>query len=590
MRVPACALPSNNGPHGLTRTGEHILAGWFGRPVRLAVFTVGCALLHGPLCSAQAPLAAVATVANGLKESVTTDDFGVDRTGATNTTAKLLAFYNYCIAKGARGRILQGTYKVTPGVLVFNCNQADLAWPDIETAGYFNTVFKVDPATKANAPVLTWTNGTPTSYKVSAWRGGSHGGLTILDGSGDLAPLRSGISMQGMYQQKFGHLKFQGLPGDGIIIPMAAFKADPDPCACSFLDFDQIEAVKCAGYALNNRNGLGKDSWKIHGLVATQCGLGGIYGEGSGCWYGDLSGDGGHGWFYDDGTLQGAPLGNPQRNVIEVAEMDNWEYGIRLNKTSFSNFQRLRFVHRFHADAKVYWPRVAVDLCPAGAVDPNINNVVMQVFHRIEPGGPLAALGVFTNANGNGNIRAFNLDVTFADSGHLGVADGMLFTGFSHASVARITSFTKCLFESSDKAVSFAVGSKATIIPRSGFGGTQAVVFDTQMFPTYSTPYSIKTSTFTVPRRGLYRLSVSLPMGLPVGTRVRLGFKTPKGICGATTGYQVAAGLQTYSSEAVAVLEVGDVIYVTADQSSTAPAYAAPAFSNDECRFFITEM
>ena len=149
-------------------------------------------------------------------------DFGADPTGATNSTVALQAFYAACITSGKRGYIPPGTYLVTPGQLVFTATTYQ-AWPHIETAGHWCTTFKVDPSTHVNAPILAWNNGVQTSTAPSAqWYGGSHGGVTFLDTTGDSAPLRSGMSFAGMWGIEFGWIKGQSLTGDVITVPVSA--------------------------------------------------------------------------------------------------------------------------------------------------------------------------------------------------------------------------------------------------------------------------------------------------------------------------------------------------------------------------------
>ena len=145
----------------------------------------------------QTATGAVATTVQTKVRAVPYDavvDFGCDNTGATNTTTKLKAFYDACIATGHQGFIPAGTYKVTPGILKFYNGAVATVWPEITTAGRTAVIYSVDTATNVDAPILEWTsvvtNGDHGATWVvnGYWYGGCHGGITITDNSGQTAP------------------------------------------------------------------------------------------------------------------------------------------------------------------------------------------------------------------------------------------------------------------------------------------------------------------------------------------------------------------------------------------------------------------
>ena len=346
------------------------------------------------------------------------NDFGCDNTGASNTTTTLLAFYNACITTGKKGHIPKGTYKVTTGVLVFDHGFVDTPWPAITTAGHANVTYQVDAATATNAPVLTWKNGTANSASGKYWRGGSHGGITISDNTGATALLRSGISLTGTWGIRFGWMRMNDVRGDGITLPQNLYLgSNPDPYANSFTHFDAIEVNRAAGYTVQNLNWLGMDSWEVDRVRSVECVLGVWYGIGSGCRINDFSVASCQGWAFDDGTYVAATGGAPQRNTIHVAEFDNVNNGIRLNRSSQTRFTQVRFVHRFQTTPNataLYWPRTAISL--GGGASDNCTGVYIQCVHRIEAGGVLANLGVLSTGNSSGNLSDIDLDHEYLDN------------------------------------------------------------------------------------------------------------------------------------------------------------------------------
>lgn len=520
-------------------------------------------------------------------------DFGCDNTGSSNTTDKLLAFYSACIAGPRAGHIPAGTYKVTPGVLLFNTNFTDKPWPNITTDNYSTTIFLVDSATATNSPVLQWTNGTATSASTYFWRGGTHGGLTIRDTTGATSVGRHGIALTGVYGLKFGFMFFDGVRGSGIcVLPALYGGSNPDPYACSFLSFEGIEGCNCGRFTLENLNYVGMDSWDIKVFRSISCGLGGWYGIGSGNKCHDFSCYG-LGWAFDDGMQAAAPTGPPQRNWFGIAECDNCQYGIRINKISLTTFDKWRFVHRYNTSpntASEYWPRTAIDV--NGGASPSCINNYLNITHRIEGGGALGTLGTFMNLHNDGNIASTLFNIDYQDNGSIGVTDALMFSNLSNSNQSvSIIKKGKELANIRDNPMGVLFGSAAvTLVPNTGYGTTSAVLaMASQPFATYSAPMTLATSTFTASRRGLYELTLKLPMTLAVGTRVRLGFI----INGTTTtgtvhAYQSNASIQTYVTVAQVVLNAGDTVRPIADQNTASATVAvSPNFSNDECQFTV---
>lgn len=524
------------------------------------------------------------------------DFSGVDTTGSTNSTTGLLNFYNYCISTGMKGRIPAGTYKVTPGVLIFDNNQTDKAWPVIETDGHYQTIFQIDSATETDAPVLQWKNGTATSGVGKYWRGGKHGGLTVK-GSGTGASMTSQhhFDFTGMWATEFGWMRSDSCKGNSFNIPQNLYGGtNPDPYAVSFIDVDGLESNFSSGYGFKNNNWVGMDSWKVNHVRIIQPSLGGWFGIGSGNLIDDLSFANITGWAWDDGTFVAATGGAPQRNIVRVAEFDNVQNGIRMNRSTRTDFLRCRIVHRFQTTpnaSAIYWPVTGIDL--AGGASPSISDVSIDVQHRIEAGGVLGNLGTFLTGNNNGNIVGTRIFQDYLDNGALGVTDAMMRgTNINNNVDIYIARRSTALVDFTDKALSYGRGSAATTVPNSGFGtASSRIAFPTQVFVTFNSKYDTSTSTFTAPRRGLYFVEACLPLAVAVGTRIRMALMNAGSLQETTYHYAVNAGTVQYKYTGVVLMNAGDTLYLMADQNTATAALAcSPISTNDEVRFIVTAL
>lgn len=546
----------------------------------------------------QSATGAIATTlqAKGRETCDAINDFGADNTGATNTTTALLNFYNHCIATGKRGNIRAGTYKVTTGVLIFDNGFTDKAWPHIETDGHSNTIFQIDSATETNDPVLQWKNGTATSGVGKYWRGGSHGGITVK-GSGTGAAMTSQhhFSFTGMWGVKLGWIRSDNCKGNSFDIPQNLYGGtNPDPYACSFIKCDGLESNFAAGYGFKNNNYVGMDSWEVKDVRIIQPSTGGWYGIGSGNLIDNLSFGNIAGWSWDDGTYSAATGGSPQRNIVRVAEIDNCQYGIRMNRSSRTDFVKARIVHRFQTtpnSSAIYWPVTAIDL--VGGTSPNMTDVLIDVQHRIESGGVLANLGTFLNGNSNANMVGVKVYQDFLDNGSLGVTDSLMRgTNISTSADIYIGRRSTSLVDLTDKALSFGRGSASTTVPNSGFGTVSSrIAFPAQFWATYTTKYDTSTSTFTAPRRGLYQVEVSLPLAVAIGTRIRMALMAAGALAATQYHYSINAGTVHYKYTAHVVLNAGDTLYFMADQNTgSATVACSPISTNDEVRFVVTAL
>ena len=531
------------------------------------------------------------------------NDFGADNTGATNTTAALLAFYNACIVSGKKGRIRAGTYKITPGVLKFNSGGLiDKAWPDIETDGNLAVIYLVDSATNVDTPILeittVATNGIQGSYTYTFWKGGSHGGFSITDNTGHVAPNRVGLQLTGLWYTKFGLITGNNLRSDLIRLPLNAVAGpNPDPFSCAFINIEGLSTFRCQGWTMNNLNGVGLDSWEV-GSVSSVYGVAGVwFGIGQGCKLYQFSVSGSSGWCFDDGTQSGSTGGN--RLTIDVAELDNPQYGIRINKLADFELKQLRINHRYNFSplnsSGKYWPLVCLDI--TGGSSPNVNRGYIDVFNRIESGSTLANLGKFLDCHNSSNVFDLTISADYADNGGLGVTDSWLTAATNTSTSMSVTleRRTKALIDTSIRDVSSGIGSAATtLIANTGWGTSAAKVSFgvAQTNPSLGTQYNLATGTYTAPKSGLYLVSTSIPLTCAVGTRVRIGFlTTAQGTQNAITQYQVNAGNQTYINTGAVFLNAGDSVYVVADQNTASnPLATTPQSNADECRFVVVPL
>lgn len=507
--------------------------------------------------------------------------FGVVGDGVANDTAAMLAFFSACIAGERPGFIPAGTYAIDEGELVFNCNFTDTAWPMIYTAGHEAVIFKARGT--ANAPLLTLTNGTATVAAGRYWRGGYIGGITFLDDTDDTAASRHGISLKGTWGLRFGWMRFQDLRADAVHLPEAVYSGDnPDPYATSFTYLEGIEAVRCVGNALHNLNFVGMDGWWVQSMHVVDSG-GGWVGLGTGCTINLLSAGGIAGWAIDDGLASGSRTAN--RNTVLIADLDNVENGIRLNRSSYCEFRQIRFIHRFqtapNTDAE-YWPRTAVDL--GGGSSPGVSEIDMQIVHRVEAGGVVGNLGTFLNGHSTGNVFDVTIDQNFSDQGSIGVTTANLFSNMTNTQ-SLLTYRTKKIWDTRSNPTVIGRGNSTdTIIPNSGLG-TAVIGFPTEIDDLGSN-YNAATSAFTAPYEGLFAFTVSIPLTVAAGTRVRIGLLINGGNTQClSVQYAATNAVQSYQLTAHLSLDAGDVIQVTADQNTAGTVAVGPVLNDSEVLF-----
>lgn len=557
---------------------------------------------------------------------VTPSDFGADATGATNTTVALKAFYDHCIATGRTGFVSKGTYKITPGQLFFDNGGVDKAWPTILTAGHAVVTYSADPASSVDEPFIVITNGREGSANPGGdwtggdgnyWSGGGHGGVTFQDaGALGARNNRHGFELQGMTYPKFGFILYRGVGnGSAIYLPKALFDSsygfntvganNPDACAVTQMALEGVEALY-AKYTIENRNYVGMDSWEVDYARGINNYNGGIFGCGQGCRF--LGGSFGScaGWAFDEGTQLDAQGGAPNRVIIDNWEIDDCQYGIRLNRTSNASITRTRFNHRYNSSftplntGEGFWPRQCIAM--ATGASPSMANVKYdQIIHRIQPleagvnpagtgGGPAFgynALGTVLITNTPSALANITYNHQYLDNAALGVIPGDWASGFTTAGTVQFHSLGKPFLSTLSKTLVIAsyTGGAPSISNTGWLAAGSIVPFNLERVDGQAL-YNTTTYAYTVPWTGLLRVKASLETTAAAGTRIRVGFmKTPAGGGGFSTLSAMARFKVSASSEVIdhppfeVSVTKGDTVYFVADNNTGAPIVMTPSIA-----------
>lgn len=516
-------------------------------------------------------------------------DFGVDPTGATNSTTALKAFFDYCIASGSPGRIPAGIYLVTAGVLAFDNGHVETLWPQITTDGYDAVTFKRADAT--NAPMISITNGTASSGAGNFWQGGSLGGITFDQNGKATAANQHGLLLRGIVGANFGHMRANDMGGSCIYIERKLYNVNnPDPYNVNACTFEAAEANRCKGAAFYNDNYVGLTGNTIQYVRAIENETGAFFGMGANNTVNTMSCGSCAGWSVGDNVdgLGGAS----SRFTLGVAEFDDMEYGINIKRVTASNFGSIRFVHRYNFGplnpAGGYWPRICVQASAlygtAGAQ--------MQITDRIEAGGTKPDLGQFFDMdNAGGNLVNIIVQRRIIDNASFGFAISDYYTNFnSNTKIYYTDANGDVVINTLGKSVMSARAPTTFAIPNGGFGtAPNTVQFNTEQFdPSFS--YDPTTYTYTCRSYGLYNISVRLTLALPVGDRLRVAI-----MVGGVTNivkyfYSTTVNIQTYEFNTCIVLNAGSTINVNADQNSGAPINLANIISTSENQFVVDQL
>lgn len=498
------------------------------------------------------------------------NDYGADPTGGGNSTVALFNFFIDCLA-GVPGHIPQGVYTVDLGVLDFDNGHIDTPFLNVTTDGPLGTIFQ--NSADIDAPFLKFTNGVALSGAGQYWFGGYLGGIGFKRVVGSAVnTAQHGLVLRGFQNTNFGLMRGDDLGGDAVHIEQQLFGGtNPDPYHVIGCRFDGFFSVNCE-WALNNQNFVGFSFNEIGYVLANQNRSGGWFGIGSGNFVERYGVSNSLGWAIDD--VQVSTGGSSSRLVIEVAEFDNPENGVRLNLIQQVEIKFLRVIHRFQSGLNTdpdYWPRSCFDF--GSLLAANVSDVTISAFHRIEAGGVLANLGSLANFNNNSNVNTVSIDHRIADNGGLGVTDADLFDALNSGFLGNtIKNRGRLVADRSVKIGAYVGATSAQTVPNSGIGTAGArIAFPTELYDGFGY-YSTVSNEFTVPYDGLYRLSGALNLALPVGTRLRMEFTRDRsGVLApviAKAYYSGNAAAQAYSMEGTVLLLAGDKVSMLADQNT----------------------
>jgi len=514
-------------------------------------------------------------------------DFGVDPTGATNSTTQLKAFFDFCIATGRSGHIPAGNYLVTAGVLDFDNGFVDTAWPLITTDGYQNVYFNRADAT--DAPMISITNGTATSGVGRYWRGGGLlGGITFEQNGNAQAPNQHGLLLRGITSAKFGWMRMNDGGGSCIIVPEKLFAGfNPDPYAVT-CEFDAAEANRCGGYAFFNNNGVGLAGCTIRYIRAIENVGGAFFGYGTGNQINIISAGSCAGWGIGNRTDN---AGASQRFLLNVGEFDDMQYGIDMRRISNSNFGSVRFVHRYNFGPQNpsggYWPRIAVQISTNSVA---LNNI--KIIDRIEAGGTKPDLGQFFDfGNGSGNTSDIEIQRQIIDNASFGFTVSDFYSNFNANATIRYTDNRGFpIIDTLKKSAAIGRAPTTFAVPNGGFGGAANTVQYSTELSDPSLSYNPATYTYTTRSMGVYRVAARIVLAVAIGTRIRIAILTNGGISSARFFYATTANAQCYDIDGEFNLAAGVNITINADQNTGGAVNLTTMNVAGENTFFVTQI
>lgn len=274
-----------------------------------------------------------------------------------------------------------------------------------------HTVASVVDADNVTFAVTTLANAT-----------GSGGGSDVVADPAN----QHGLQLRGFAHCDIGWMRGDDLRGSTVHIDSKLFNTNnPDPYSVWFNKMRGIEANRNIGRCFYNANDVGFNGNEIAFIRAISCRQGVFHGFGSGNEVKIASVGSCQGWAFEDGTHISAPGGAPNRWKLGIAELDDVEYGLRINRLTQFEFKQVRFNHRKSFTSlntsAAYWPRVCIDT--AGGAAPNSSQGYIQVWHRVEAGGIKSELGTFYDGHSNGNVSGVEIDQQISDNASFGFDD-----------------------------------------------------------------------------------------------------------------------------------------------------------------------
>ncbi len=595
--------------------------------------------------------AVLRTVEDKLREACTPMDFGAvgdstyvggTFTAGANDTAAMLAFFNHCIDTGCEGFIPPGGYYVDWGALAFDNGNVDTPWPIIRTAGHENVVFF--GRGEADEPMISISNGTTAVVNDQVWHGGELGGFTVQNVDFDgTCTNRHALSLSGLQQVRFGVIQGLDLQGSTLFLPFKVVGGtNPDPYHVYDCDFQGVVGFRNLQFVVENRNFHGLVGNRFGGVRAANAGYAALadYDAGPpeefphlpedhsgteaerrdaprvGCWYGfgstnfvdTITVGTSRGWALHDGSDVECVAGVPTGFHVGAAELDDPEFGIFLGRAKFCTFRQFRFIHRkpsggsgallaFRGNA--YWPRVAVQFNDGfndPPVGPDGRYCRLQIEHRIDgPAGSKSDLGAFTDFNSYPSYPiATRLELSMQDNMSYGIVAGDLYSNLHPELEVRIELAGKPIYDLLPRSLAAASYTSSPFsVPASGYTTAGSILdFSNERFD-LGDEYSGAAKGWTAPGSGYAQFTISLPLNLAAGTRVRLGVLSE--IAASTyqmtgahrTLYQAAAGVQHHTLTQIIPVNKGYTYYAIADQNSGSAVNVSVVYSLDECVFQV---
>ena len=517
-----------------------------------------------------------------MRDAISAKDFGAVGDGVTNDTVALKAFFDACIATGQSGHIPAGSYLVTAGQLVFDCNFVNVPWPQITTDGYESV--KLLRADATDAPVISITNGTATGAAFNGWLGGSLGGMTFEQNGKATGANQHGLLLRGMVGTQFGYMRAKDQGGSCIHIEDKKFGAtNPDPYNVAGCYFEAAEGNRCGQASFYNNNHVGLSGCTINYIRAINNLDGAFFGYGAANRINTMSVGSCKGW-----ALGSSNSSAESRFSLGVAEFDNVEYGVNLKRLYGSDFGTIRFIHRYNFSALNpsggYWPRICVQCGPTYST----TQIDMNIIDRIEAGGLKADLGQFFDF-GNAGASLNDLRVRRYPIG--ATPFGLVATDF----YTNFNANTRVIYTDATGAPYIDLLKKTTSIARAPT--TFAIQDDTMRVVEYGTvlnnaagAYDNTTFTYTCISPGVYRVAARIVIAAAIGTRIRMKVRGTANDLIGRNWYATTTNAQTYTIDGEFSLSEGDTINIQAAQNSGAPINLTAILSSGENSFFVTQV